>query len=226
MNIFLINESTVLSDDEISATMPAMLVYSRHIRSWWGTMQPGLFFGAPNRPNAWKIVFVDDADQAGALGYHDVEDGERPIGFVFAKTSMDYGYDWQITFSHEFAEMLMDPYIMRCEQATNTRFYALELCDPVEADDLSYTITANGTKVRVSDFVTPMWFVPGSEGPKYDHLGHCTKPLEVLDGGYAYYYENGNWYSEDHLGKKYSVAEFKALHPEKSRLELYARDRG
>lgn len=226
MNIYIINKSTVLHDDEVEALHAPLIIYSRHIRKWWGSMQPGIFFGEPAVQNAWQIIVADDSDQAGALGYHDLTPDGRPISYVFAKTDQDYGYDWQVTLTHEFSEMMLDPYIMRCEQTGNKRFHALELADPVEADDLHYEIKAGGQTMRASDFITPMWFVPGSPGPYYDHLGHCKSPLEVLDGGYAYYWENGQWYSEDHLGKKQTVEEFQAEHPGKTRLALYARDRG
>ena len=226
MNIYLVNESTVLTDAEIKAIMPGLLVYSRHIRSWWGSMQPGLLFGKPPAGlPAWQIVIADDSDQAGALGYHDVQSNGRPISYVFAKTDIQYGYNWHVTLTHEFAEMVMDPYVMRCEQTGNARFHALELADPVEADELAYDIVAAGVTLKASDFITPQWFVPGATGPKFDHLGHCSKSLEVLQGGYAYYWENGQWYSEDHLGEKLTVEEFKAKHPEKTRLALYARER-
>lgn len=226
MNIYFINESTVLTDDQIKHALPALNVYTRHIRSWWGSMTPGLYFGKPLSTEAWQIVIADDSDQAGALGYHDYTPGGRPIAYVFAKTDLDYGYDWQVTLTHELSEMIMDPYIMRCEQTGNSRFHALELADPVESDDLAYPIVAGGYTVKCSDFVTPLWFVSDAPaGSKYDYRGHCTAPLQVLDGGYAYYWENGQWYSEDHLGQKQTVEEFMATHPGKTRLALYARER-
>lgn len=224
MNIYLINKSSVLDDAEVRACLAPLTIYSRHIRSWWGTMQPGIFFGEPATPNAWQIVIVDDADQADALGYHDMTEDGRPIGYVFAKLVQEYGYDWQVTLAHEFAEMLMDPFIARCEQTGDQRFHALELCDPVEDEQLGYTIRAGGATMNVSDFVTPYWFVPGAEG-KYDHMSHVVKPLEVLDGGYAYYWLNGQWYAEDHLGQRLTPEQLADKHPDKTRLARYARER-
>lgn len=224
MNIYIFNESTVLRDDEITPILPGLTVYTRHIRAWWGTMQPGLFFQKPLVPEAWQIIIADDSDQAGALGYHDWTPGGRPIGYVFAKTDMEYGYDWQITLTHELAEMLMDPYIARCEQTGNNRFHALELCDPVEADKYAYKISAGGHTIRVSDFITPLWFVPGSTGT-FDHMNRCSQPLQILDGGYAYYWENGKWLSEDNFGQTYTPNEFAEKEPGKTRLKKYARDR-
>jgi hypothetical protein len=227
MNIYIINESSVLEDDELKAAIPALIVYTRHIRNWWGSMQPGIIFGEPLVSEAWKIIVADDSDQAGALGYHDFTPGGRPISYVFAKTDLDYGYNWQVTLTHELAEMLLDPYVMRCEQTGNARFHALELCDPVEADALAYPISAGGYVLSASDFLTPMWFVPNAPaGIKYDHRGYCAKPLEILDGGYAYYWLNGKWVAEDNFGKQLTPEELARVAPTKTRLKMYARDRG
>lgn len=225
MNIYLINESTVLSDDQIKSIMPALTTYTRHIRLWWGSMQPGIFFGKPATTEAWQIVIADNSDQAGALGYHDYTPGGRPISYVFAKTDIQYGYNWQVTLTHELAEMLLDPYIMRCEQTANSRFHALELCDPCESDDLAYDISSGGFTIKASDFITPLWFVPEATEGRFDFKGHCTRPLQVLDGGYAYYWQDGQWYSEDHLGQKQTPEEFAKTHPGKTRLSRYARER-
>jgi hypothetical protein len=224
MNIYIINESTVLSNEEIEATHAPLLLYTRQIRSYWGSMQPGILFGRPKVPTAWQIVIADDSDQAGALGYHDVTDGGRPISYVFAKTDLEYGYDWQVTLTHELAEMMMDPYVMRCEQTGDKRFHALELCDPVEDESMAYIVESGGVKLRASNFITPYWFVPDAVGV-YDYLQKCKSPLEVLDGGYAYYWEDGEWYSEDHLGQKYTLERFAVVEPTKTRLALYARTR-
>lgn len=223
MNIYLINKSNELEDVEIQALLPCLTVYSRHIRSWWGTMQPGIFLGEPKTPNAWQILFLDNDEQADALGYHDLDTGGRPIGYILMDIVQQYHYDWQVTLAHEFAEMLMDPFIRRGEQTADNRWHALELCDPVEDESYGYTIRAGGASMNVSDFVTPYWFVPGAEG-KYDHMSHCVAPLEVLEGGYAYFQLDGNqWYAQDHNGQKLTPAELKARRPGKTRLEQYAR---
>jgi hypothetical protein len=49
--------------------------------------------------------------------------------------------------------------------------------DAVESDEFAYTVAG----VLVSDFVYPAWFVAGSTGP-WDHGGHCTAPLQLLQG--------------------------------------------
>lgn len=225
MRIYVENVSTMLTDAEVVDALPAFRRQTYHVREWWRTSVEDIIFGKPPVEDAWQIVIADDSDQAGALGYHDFTPGGRPIAYVFAKTDQQYGASWTVTLSHELCEMIADPWISAAMQATNTRFYALELCDPVEDDSLGYTIKVPGHQpVLVSNFVTPNWFVPGS--PKaYDYKGDCTKPLQVLSGGYAYYYENGQWQSIDNFQKVRSVEEFAKIEPSKTRLRLYARDR-
>jgi hypothetical protein len=126
---------------------------------------------------------LDNSDQAGALGYHDVTNEGLPLGKVFAGSDLASGYKVSVTFSHELLEILVDPEINRCvfllRSDGSGLIVAYESCDAVEADKLGYEIDG----VTVSDFVTPRWFMPGFPGP-YDFLEHCTKPLQLLTGGY------------------------------------------
>jgi hypothetical protein len=129
---------------------------------------------------------LDDSDQAGALGYHDLTDDGMPLGKVFAGTDLKFGSEWTVTASHELLEMLADPninltvFIQRDD--SSGRLYAYEVCDACEADALGYKIN----NVLVSDFVFPSWFedfrVPNST--QFDFGSHLTKPLELAGGGY------------------------------------------
>lgn len=51
-------------------------------------------------------------------------------------------------------------------------------CDPCQG--LSYDIVG----VKVSDFVYPEWFIPGSDGP-FDHMRRLSRPFEIHESGYA-----------------------------------------
>jgi hypothetical protein len=227
MNIWFINKSTVLSDDEIKDAIPAFQRQCYHVRQWWGTAIPVLKFGNPPDPNVWQIQILDDATIQGALGYHDFTPDGRPISYVFAKTDKDFGYNWQVTLSHELVEMLVDPWISGGYQVPNSFWYASEACDPVEAEEFAYTISVKGhAPVKVSDFITYAWFIPNSNKTILDYKGYIKKPLEVLAGGYAYVWDNKQWQSLDPTGQKLTVEEFKAQHPGKTRLELYARNSG
>jgi len=50
-------------------------------------------------------VILDDSDQAGALGYHDLTSDGLPIGKVFAASDLKAGTSWTVTASHELLEM-------------------------------------------------------------------------------------------------------------------------
>ena len=220
MRIYVKNASTVLSDAEVLDVLPAMRRQTYHVREWWRTSIEELIYGDPPIPEAWQIIVADDSDQAGALGYHDFTPDGRPISYVYAKTALDAGYSWTVTFSHELVEMIADPWISALMQTGDTRFHALELGDPVEDDLLGYHIHVEGhPPVLVSDFVLPNWFVPGSSG-QFDFRDHCVEPLEVLPGGYAYIYEDG-WYAVDAKGTKSKAEEL----PGRGRLAMYARPR-
>jgi hypothetical protein len=233
MQIYTVNHSTVLPDNEIEACMPAFNTYINHVKNFWPCPAHLQFVTPDNLPaNAWSIIVADDSDQAGALGYHDYSPTGKPISYVFAKTDMDYGYSWTVTFTHELAEMMADPYISTGIQVTNTKFYAQEIGDPVEADELGYTIRANNIDVLVSDFVTPAWFIPGHPGPVYDKAKHCTAPLQLLPGGYMSVFVSGHGWTQIFAQKDTHQAEEVPMSAKSegkgpySRPERYARDRG
>jgi hypothetical protein len=89
--------------------------------------------------------------------FHDLTAAGQPLGQVFARTTLDEGGLWTVTFSHEMLEMLADPNINLCAFDEDARrLYAYEVCDAVEADALGYEIDG----VTVSDFVLDSWFEP------------------------------------------------------------------
>jgi hypothetical protein len=129
----------------------------------------------------WVVSLLDTSDQAGALGYHDLTPDGFPLGKIFAGTDRQYNQSTSVTLSHEVLEMLGDPYIDSAAQASDGKFYALEVGDAVEGDQYGYLIDG----ILVSDFVTPFWF-GGSRGPsdKFDFMGHTTSPLQLISDGY------------------------------------------
>src|SRR6266704_462538 len=102
--IAITNQSTVLSDAQVSAVLPALQKQvSDDFKGYWD-MDCTLTFLAKDQPlpdGWWQIVIVDDPDQAGALGYHELASNGLPLGKVFAKLDLEYGYKWTVTFSHE-----------------------------------------------------------------------------------------------------------------------------
>lgn len=227
MNIYIINKSTVLSDTEIQSWIPAFNKFVHHVRNYWPRPANLIWCDKDKEPTvAWKVIFADTSDEAGALGYHDYTPDGRPISYVFAKDDIQYGYSPTVTATHEIGEMIADPWISESFQVSNTKFYAKEIGDPVESDEFGYDILIEGfAPVKCSDFVLPNWFIPGSTG-HYDFVGHCTKPLQLLSGGYMSVFTSGTGWSPIYADR---VPDSRIRNKAKSgfgRLERYGRDRG
>ncbi len=187
--IIVKNFSKAVKDSELISALPAFqMQVSRDFAPAWGLDATLKFMPAtaPVPPSAWLLGVFDNADQAGALGYHDLTKSGQPIGKVFAKTTMDDGGLWTVTFSHELLEMLADPNVNLCAMDDDHgRLYSYEVCDAVEDDSLGYTIDG----VTVSDFVLPGWFEPlhVTKGERFAFKSHVPGPFHLLKGGYIGY---------------------------------------
>src|SRR5437762_12752118 len=102
---------------------------------------------------AWAMAFLDDADVANALGYHDLTPDGLPLSKVFVKSTRAVGQKVSVTACHELAEMLVDPAINLCATGPNTVFYAYETADAVE--EVEFTIRG----IAMSVFVYPACIV-------------------------------------------------------------------
>lgn len=183
--IAFVNESTVLTDTEVKAALPAFQTQvTRDFAPVWGTDATVTWVDKTTAPpsDAWLMAILDNSDQAGALGYHDVTDTGLPLSKVFAMSDLMAGATWSVTVSHELLEMLGDPNIVTSVTVNDPTkgqvMYALEVCDAPEADEYGYQID----NVLVSDFVTPAWF--GQPGDQYDYGKHISAPFQILPGGY------------------------------------------
>jgi len=180
--IAVTNASTCLTDAQVEAALPALQKQvSNDFKAYWEQDCTLSFLSKsdPLTPGWWQIVVTDNPDQAGALGYHELTSQGTPLGKVFAKLDLQNGSSWTVTLSHELLEMLADPWINWCAMGSDSRIYALEVCDAVEADGLGYTIEG----VLVSDFITPAWYEPTS-CDRMDFKQHLSKELELASGGY------------------------------------------
>ncbi|HEY6865580.1 MAG TPA: hypothetical protein VI319_16935 [Burkholderiales bacterium] len=175
---------------DLDALVAAMQVFiDQHVVPVWGTpakLQRSHGFVK----NAWAMVFLDNADQAGALAYHDLTPDGLPISKVFVKTTLDNHDKVSVSASHELVEMLVDPAINLMTTGPDPKvIYAYESADPVE--ELSFAI--NG--IDMTDFVYPSYFEsfhkPGSV--QFDHLKKVTKPFQILKGGYQIIFKSGKW---------------------------------
>jgi len=190
--IAITNQSTVLTDQQVSDVLPALQKQvSLDFRGYWDIDATLVFLhkDLPLTAGWWQIVVLDDPDQAGALGYHELSSQGTPLGKIFAKLDQQVGAQWTVTLSHELLEMLGDSWIDTSKQAADGRFYALEVSDAVEADSLGYQIDG----VLVSDFVTPRWFNDQVNCDRYSFKQHVTKPLELAPGGYISVFGEQGW---------------------------------
>lgn len=189
--IAILNESTVLEDSAFPPVVAALQKQVADIAGEWGADAELVFVPKGHKPprGAWQLGHFDNADQADALGYHDVTAQGRPLGKVFVKTTQSEGGIWTVTASHELAEMLVDPSINRVatrETRGGMRLYALEVSDAVEDDALGYVID----RVVVSDFVTPEWFDPYATHTRATSFRkHVRGAFTLAAGGYIGFYD-------------------------------------
>jgi hypothetical protein len=157
----------------------------------WGT--PARLVKATGfRKDAWAFVFLDTADQANALAYHELTPDGFPLSKVFVKTIADAGASLTVAASHELVEMLVDPAINLLSLGPDPKAaYAYESADPVEDDSLGFKV--NG--MLMTDFVYPSYFEsfrkPNST--RFDYRGKVTRPFQILPGGYQLVFKNGEW---------------------------------
>jgi hypothetical protein len=191
--IAIVNESTVVTDATLAPIVAALQKQvSNDFAPVWGVDAKVILVPKATKidPAYWVLAILDDSDQAGALGYHDITAAGMPLGKVFARADIQNGSSLSVTISHELLEILADPFIQNVVLVEQTRqgahlhkdlIVALEVCDACEDDKYGYQIDG----VLVSDFVHPKWFDAFSTpAGKYDQCGYLADPLRLLPGGY------------------------------------------
>src|SRR5215831_4014403 len=147
------NQATTPLGVDYNALIAALQVYvDKYIVPVWGT--PAKLVKTKGFvKNAWAMVFLDNADQPGALAYHDLTPDGLPLSKVFVKTTLADHDLVSVSASHELVEMLVDPAINLMTTGPDPKtVYAYESADPVEA--LSYPVKG----IAMSDFVYPSYF--------------------------------------------------------------------
>jgi hypothetical protein len=188
--IAVFDKATTALGVDLDKLIAAMQIYvDRYIVPVWNTPAE-LFRSEGFVPGCWAMVFLDDADQPGALAYHDLTPDGLPQSKVFVRTTLDNGDLVSVSASHELVEMLVDPATNLMTTGPDAKtIYAYESADPVEA--LSFKVN----RIPMSDFVYPSYFEdfhkPGSV--KFDQMGKVKKPFEVLHDGYQIVFKSGRW---------------------------------
>lgn len=219
MLIAVINQSTLVTNAQVDTMCKAIQIQmDLHVLPAWnqksGTIR---FYPDPSKvPGyAWVVSMLDNPTVAGALGYH-AEDNDVVDAFIFAQPVLSNGgvilYDpnnpqnvsVSSVLSHEVCEMIGDRFAGFWSDGPSITVggqpytqYALELCDPVEADSYSVLVNVNGvfTPVSVSNFVFPSWFNPEATVPKnlpFDYLNKLTAPFTMTPNGYMIVAQQGN----------------------------------
>jgi hypothetical protein len=181
VNIACINKATVdlgVPFDKLTATLQRC--FDEHFLPVWGYPVKLYNTDAP-KASDWQFIYFDDADTAGALGYHELTHNGQPISKIFVKTTLAVKQLVSVTACHELFEMVIDPLANLWAEAADGSEYAYEMSDPVEED----TFRFDG--IVMSNFVHPSWFEPFEHPPrtKFDHLGLLKKPFSMTKGGYV-----------------------------------------
>lgn len=187
--IACINQSSADLGVDFDKLISALQKYiDQYFAPIWGT--PAKLVSAKKFvKNAWAMVFLDNADVEGALGYHDLTPDGLPLGKIFVETTRRSGNEVSVTASHELAEMLVDPAANLCAVGPEGVIYAYEVCDAVEEE--SFKIDG----ITMSDFVYPSYFegFRGIKSTQFDELKKIKKPFEILKGGYMPVFKDGEW---------------------------------
>ncbi len=173
-DIACINRTPRIRDARFLALMPALQAQlTEDVEPAWNLEPTTLHFvgrAETPAPSHWKLWLLGNSDVAGDLGYHEADTG-IPEGKIFTEDDMRYGAEISVTTAHELIEMVINPWITRVSDTIAGWRYAMEGCDPVEAD-LDGPIKMG---FRLSNFVLQSYFVPGSVGP-WDFMRLLTGP--------------------------------------------------
>jgi len=184
--IALVYEGTKVPREELTRVATALAKQvTRDFGPIWGVEATvNAFFSFDDVPlGSWKIILVEDGGYMRyELGYH-----QDTFGQPYAKVALTNS--WSLTASHECLEMLANPFGDRMvpgpslEDDKERVSYLVEVCDPVQSSEFSYTVN----DVMVSDFVTPDFYGPDPVKPtgvRYSFTGAATTPREVKERGY------------------------------------------
>jgi hypothetical protein len=190
----IVNQSSYQSarvTNAVDVIARAIAVQLRDVARAWGAYVWDVVDDANEQ--GFAVVLLDDADAAGALGYHDVNENDgTPYARVFVNPVLEHRGTWlrgansvAVTASHEACELVGDPAANHWVETPRGVLVAQELCDPVE--NCAYTVRLrDGRQASVSDFVYPEWFngfAPASA--QFDHLRAVRKPYEIAPKGYV-----------------------------------------
>src|SRR2546430_10014812 len=154
VSIACINNATVglgVPSDKLTAALQKC--YDQHFVPVWG-YPVKLYNTKAAKPSDWQFLYLDDADAARALGYHELTKDGQPVSKVFVKTTLADHQLVSVTACHELFEMAIDPIANLWAEASDGTEYAYEMSDPAAED----TFLVAG--IQMSNFVHPPWLAP------------------------------------------------------------------
>jgi|SRR5579863_1697858 len=190
----VVNDSTVVSDADVATMWLAIKnqLFYHVCPTWEKPFMDSVFVakGGTVPADCYPIYILDNADVAGALGYHTEDPNGSIYGRVFAETVLSNSgsvltgaLSVSACLSHEAIEFFCDKHCNLWAVKDNTHLVAYEACDPVEND--SYNVHSGTELVGVSNFVLDAWFdAQAPAGTQFDFMKKVTAPLTMTPGGY------------------------------------------
>jgi hypothetical protein len=191
----VLNESDLITDAEIEPMVAAVQEFiSASVGTPWGvavslTQIPK---GDPAPAGMWQMAFLNDTDQANALGYHERTWQGLYLGKVFVRTTQNLGQSVSRVLSHEVMEALVDPNLNRTVPGGPVP-YAIEVGDPLSRDSQGRDVLGQ----RMSGIALPAYYYP-NYGTNYDLDGHLSGPIPTpaKEGGtYLMWFDGLHWQS-------------------------------
>jgi hypothetical protein len=192
MNIALINQSTAITDEEVRRIAEACDIQLRRDVSPVWDIKHSLRVTTTRSDNEYPFFLVDEIpEEKDALAYHYVQDNGVPAGKIGVKTTLAADESVSSATSHEAVELQCDIFCASWSYSDRLRcLVATEACDPVQAD--VYMIEArDGTRIEVSNFVTPAYFTEDPLGKPLDHVGTLDQTFDIAKGGYQIRMQGG-----------------------------------
>src|ERR1043166_3637598 len=110
--IGVVNKATVGLGVPLNALVAALQKFlDEHFVPIWGYPGKLVVYDSVRKIPAdqWRFLFIDNADAADALGYHDLTKNGQPVSKVFVKTTLADNQLVSVTACHELFEMAIDP---------------------------------------------------------------------------------------------------------------------
>jgi len=194
--LYLVNQSTVLQDTDLTTITSAMISSLLGFCRDWSLQTVSVLSVGKGKlipSTGVKVYIMDNPDVEGAYGYHTIVNNV-PSAKVFVKTIQQSGgailyspttnLSVAQVISHEVYEMLADTICNAWWLTGNgTAFYAAEVCDPVQGNIVP--VVVGGKTVGISDYILPAWSDPQSTVGPYNKLNTLRTPMTVDRHGYV-----------------------------------------